>query len=36
VMVDAIPMLPSGKHDLARLRRELPRREQSEAESVTN
>ncbi len=26
VMVDAVPMLPSGKHDLARLRRELPRR----------
>jgi o-succinylbenzoate---CoA ligase len=36
VMVDAIPMLPSGKHDLARLRRELPRREQTEAENVTN
>jgi o-succinylbenzoate---CoA ligase len=36
VMVDAVPMLPSGKHDLARLRRELLRREQSEAESVTN
>jgi o-succinylbenzoate---CoA ligase len=36
VMVDAVPMLPSGKHDLVRLRRELPRREQSEAESVTN
>ncbi len=35
VMVDAVPMLPSGKHDLARLRRELLRREQSEAESVT-
>jgi o-succinylbenzoate---CoA ligase len=34
VMVDAVPMLPSGKHDLARLRRELLRREQSEAESV--
>ncbi|MGH3286384.1 MAG: AMP-binding protein, partial [Streptosporangiaceae bacterium] len=29
VMVDAVPMLPSGKHDLARLRRELLRREQS-------
>jgi O-succinylbenzoic acid--CoA ligase len=36
VMVDAVPMLPSGKHDLARLRRELLRREQTEAESVTN
>jgi o-succinylbenzoate---CoA ligase len=36
VMVDAVPMLPSGKHDLVRLRRELLRREQSEAESVTN
>jgi o-succinylbenzoate---CoA ligase len=31
VMVDGIPMLSSGKHDLARLRRE-----QTEAESVTN
>ena len=36
VMVDAVPMLPSGKHDLARLRRKLLRREQTEAESVTN
>ena len=35
VMIDAVPMLPSGKHDLARLRRELLWREQSEAESVT-
>jgi O-succinylbenzoic acid--CoA ligase len=35
VMVDAVPMLPTGKHDLARLRRELLRREQTEAESVT-
>jgi O-succinylbenzoic acid--CoA ligase len=35
VIVDALPMLPSGKHDLARLRTELLRREQSEAESVT-
>ena len=35
VMIDAVPMLPSGKHDLARLRRELLRREQSAAESVT-
>jgi len=34
VMVDAVPMLPSGKHDLARLRRELLRREQTEAENV--
>jgi len=36
VMVDAVPMLPSGKHDLARLRRELLRREQTEAENVSN
>jgi o-succinylbenzoate---CoA ligase len=36
VMVDAVPMLPSGKHDLARLRRELLRWEQTEAENVTN
>jgi o-succinylbenzoate---CoA ligase len=36
VMVDAVPMLPNGKHDLARLRRELPRREQTAAENVTN
>jgi O-succinylbenzoic acid--CoA ligase len=35
VMVDALPVLPSGKHDLARLRRELLRREQTEAESVS-
>jgi o-succinylbenzoate---CoA ligase len=35
VMVDAVPMLPSGKHDLARLRRELLRREQTEAENVS-
>jgi O-succinylbenzoic acid--CoA ligase len=35
VMVDAVPMLPSGKHDIVRLRRELLRREQTEAESVT-
>jgi o-succinylbenzoate---CoA ligase len=35
VMVDAVPMLPSGKHDLARLRRELLRREQTGAENVT-
>ena len=36
VMVDAVPALPSGKHDIARLRRELLRREQTGAESVTN
>jgi o-succinylbenzoate---CoA ligase len=36
VMVDAVPMLPTGKHDLARLRRELLQREQTESESVTN
>jgi O-succinylbenzoic acid--CoA ligase len=35
VMVDAVPTLPNGKHDLARLRRELLRWEQIEAESVT-
>jgi o-succinylbenzoate---CoA ligase len=35
VMVDAIPMLPSGKHDIAQLRRELLPREQTGAESVT-
>jgi o-succinylbenzoate---CoA ligase len=35
VMVDALPLLPTGKHDLARLRRELLRREQTEAENVT-
>jgi o-succinylbenzoate---CoA ligase len=35
VMVEAVPMLPSGKHDIARLRQELLRREQTEAESVT-
>ena len=34
VMVDAVPMLPSGKHDIVRLRQELLRREQTEAESV--
>jgi o-succinylbenzoate---CoA ligase len=34
VMVDAVPMLPSGKHDLARLRRELLRREQTAAKDV--
>jgi o-succinylbenzoate---CoA ligase len=35
VMVDAVPMLPSGKHDIVRLRQELPPREQTEAENVT-
>jgi o-succinylbenzoate---CoA ligase len=35
VFVDAVPLLPSGKHDIAGLRRELLRREQTEAESVT-
>jgi o-succinylbenzoate---CoA ligase len=35
VMVDAVPMLPSGKHDIIRLRQELLRREQTEAENVT-
>jgi O-succinylbenzoic acid--CoA ligase len=34
VMVDAVPMLPNGKHDLARLKRELLQREQTEAENV--
>ncbi len=34
VVVDVIPMLASGKHDLAGLRRELLRREQTEADSV--
>ena len=35
VMVDAVPMLPSGKHDIVRLKLELLRREQTEAENVT-
>ena len=35
VIVAAVPLLPSGKHDIAELRRELLRREQTEAESVT-
>ena len=35
VIVDAVPMLPSGKHDMARLKLELLRREQTEAENVT-
>jgi O-succinylbenzoic acid--CoA ligase len=34
VIVDAVPMLPSGKYDIVRLRQELLRREQTEAESV--
>jgi O-succinylbenzoic acid--CoA ligase len=34
VMADVVPMLPSGKHDIVRLRQELLRREQTEAESV--
>ncbi|MBV9095843.1 MAG: AMP-binding protein [Streptosporangiaceae bacterium] len=33
VLVDAVPVLPNGKHDIARLRREL--REQTEPDSVT-
>ncbi len=35
VMVEAVPMLPSGKYDIVRLRQELLRREQTEAENVT-
>jgi O-succinylbenzoic acid--CoA ligase len=35
VVVDAVPMLPSGKHDIARLKLELLRREQTEAENVS-
>ena len=35
VLVDAVPMLPSGKHDIVRLRQELLRREQTEAQNVT-
>jgi O-succinylbenzoic acid--CoA ligase len=35
VMVEAVPMLPSGKHDIVRLRQALLRREQTEAENVT-
>ncbi len=35
VMVDAVPMLPSGKHDIARLKLDLLRREQTEAENVS-
>jgi len=35
VFVDAVPLLPSGKHDIAGLKRELLRREQTAAESVT-
>jgi o-succinylbenzoate---CoA ligase len=35
VIVDTVPMLPSGKIDVARLRRELLLREQTGAENVT-
>lgn len=35
VMVDAVPVLPSGKHDIARLKLELLQREQTEAENVS-
>jgi o-succinylbenzoate---CoA ligase len=35
VIVDAVPMLSSGKHDILRLRQDLLRREQNEAENVT-
>jgi O-succinylbenzoic acid--CoA ligase len=35
VIVDAVPMLPSGKHDITRLKLDLLRREQTEAENVT-
>jgi len=35
VIIDAVPMLPSGKHDIARLKLELLRREQTEAENVS-
>jgi O-succinylbenzoic acid--CoA ligase len=35
VMVEAVPMLPNGKHDIARLKLELLRREQTESENVT-
>jgi o-succinylbenzoate---CoA ligase len=35
VIVDAVPMLPSGKHDIARLKLDLLKREQTEAENVT-
>ena len=34
VVVDAVPLLPSGKYDIARLKLELLRREQTEAENV--
>ncbi len=34
VMVDAVPTLSSGKHDIAQLKQELLRREQNEAGSV--
>jgi len=36
VFVDAVPLLPSGKHDIAGLKRELLRREQTAAESVNH
>jgi O-succinylbenzoic acid--CoA ligase len=35
VIVDDVPVLPSGKHDIARLKLELLPREQTEAENVT-
>jgi len=35
VVVDAVPVLPSGKHDIARIRRDVLRWEQTEAESVS-
>jgi o-succinylbenzoate---CoA ligase len=35
VVVDAVPLLPSGKYDIARLKLELLRREQTEAENVS-
>ena len=35
VIVDAVPMLTSGKHDIARLKLDLLRREQTEAENVS-
>ncbi len=35
VMADVIPMLPSGKHDIARLKLDLLQREQTDAENVT-
>jgi o-succinylbenzoate---CoA ligase len=35
VITDTVPVLPSGKLDIARLRRELLQREQTETENVT-